>query len=91
MNNTSPSQEVTRGFAEDIALRERYEKEGFGLETAFEKQEWAEARVLELKHTYDLTDADIRLVTHISSPETGERSAWEVFVKAGRAVEVPFL
>jgi len=51
MNNTTPNQEVTRGFAEDIVLRERYEKEGFGLETAFEKQEWAEARVLELKHT----------------------------------------
>jgi len=25
-------QEVTRGFREDTALRERYQKEGFGLE-----------------------------------------------------------
>lgn len=90
MSNTA-SQEITRGFVEDIALRERYEKAGFGLETAFEKQEWAEARVLELKQTYDLTDADIRLVKHISSPETGERSVWEVFVKAGRGLEGLFL
>ena len=91
MNNTIRSQEVTRGFAEDIVLRERYEKEGFGLETAFEKQGWAEARVLELKQTYNLTDADIRLVKHISSPETGKRPAWEVFVKVGKGPEVLFL
>ncbi len=90
MSNTA-SQEITRGFAEDIALRERYEKEGFGLETAFEKQEWAESRVIELKQTYDSTDADIRLVKHISSPETGERIAWEVYVKAEKGLSVLFL
>jgi hypothetical protein len=91
MDNTIHSQDATRGFAEDIALRERYEREGFGLETAFEKREWAEARVLELKQTYDLADADIRLVKHISSPETGERLVWEVYVKANKQVEVLFL
>jgi hypothetical protein len=35
-------QEVTKGFSEDSALRERYQEEGFGLETVFEKQEWAD-------------------------------------------------
>ena len=84
-------QQVTRGFAEDIALRERYEKEGFGLETVFEKREWAEDRVAELRQTYDLTNADIRLVKHISTPETGEKPTWEVYVKAGEGLPVLFL
>jgi len=84
-------QEVTRGFAEDIALRERYHKKGFGLETVFEKQEWAEGRVTELKQTYGLTDADIRLVKHISTPETGEKATLEVYIKAGKGLPVLFL
>ena len=91
MGNSILVQEVTRGFAEDIALRERYQEEGFGLETGFEKQEWAEERILELKETYGLTDTDIRLVKHISSPETGEKPVWEVFVKAGKGLKVDFL
>ena len=80
--------EETRGFAEDIALRERYQKDGFGLETAFEKQEWAEARVLELKQTYKLNDSAIRMVQHISTPETGEKPSWEVYVKIGKGLKV---
>ncbi len=84
-------QEVTRGFIEDIALRERFEKEDFGLETVFEKQDWAEVRMKELKQTWALTDDDIRLVKHISSPETGEQSTWEVYVKAGKGLPVLFL
>ncbi|MEW6161887.1 MAG: hypothetical protein AB1606_00980 [Nitrospirota bacterium] len=83
-------QEVTKGFSEDRALRERYQKEGFVLETVFEKQEWAKDRVIELKQTYSLTDADIRLVKHISTPETGEKSTWEVYVKAGKGLHVLF-
>lgn len=83
--------EVTRGFAEDIALQKHYQKEGFGLETAFEKQEWAEDRTRELKRTYGLIDADIRLVKHISTPETGEKPTWEVYVKAGKGLPVLFL
>lgn len=83
-------QEVTRGFGEDIVLRERYQKEDFGLETVFEKQEWAEGRVTELKETYGLTDADIRLVKHISTPKTGKKPAWEIYVKAGRGLPVFF-
>lgn len=84
-------EEVTRGFSEDIALRERYQKEGFGLETVFEKQKWAEDRIKELKQTYGLTDADIRLVNHISTPETGEKPAWEIYVKVGKGLPVLFL
>lgn len=84
-------QKVTKGFVEDIALRERFEKQGFGLETVFEKQEWAEGRVVELKQTYSLTDDDIRLVMHISTPEAGEKTTWEVYVKAGKGLPVLFL
>jgi len=91
LNNMTLTKEITQGFVEDIALRECYEKEGFGLETAFEKREWAEARALQLKQTYDLADADIRLVKHFSSPETGEKSVWELYVKANKRVEVLFL
>lgn len=89
--DTQMNQEITRGFIEDIALRERYEKEGFGLETVFEKQDWAEARMKELKQSWALTDDDIRLVKHISSPETGEQCTWEVYVKAGKGLPVLFL
>jgi hypothetical protein len=84
-------QEVTRGFSEDIALRERYQKEGFGLETVFEKQKWAEERITELKQIYDLTDGDIHFVKHISTSETGEKPSWEVYVKAGKRLPVLFL
>lgn len=91
MKHYSHIQEVTKGFGEDITLRGRYQKEGFGLETVFEKQEWAEGRVRDLKQTYGLIDADIRLVKHISTPETGEKPTWEVYVKAGKGVPVLFL
>ena len=84
-------QEVTYGFSDDLALRERYQQEGFGLETVFEKQKWAEERITELKQTYGLTDADIRLVNHISTSETGERPTWEIYVKAGKGLPVLFL
>lgn len=84
-------QRVTRGFAEDIALRKRYQKEGIGLETVFEKQEWAEDRIIELKQTCGLTDADIRLIKHISTPETGKKTTWEIYVMAGKGLPVLFL
>lgn len=63
----------------------------FGLETVFEKQEWAKVRATELKQIYCLTDADIRLVKHISTPETGEKHTWEIYVKAGKGLPVLFL
>lgn len=84
-------QEVTKGFIEDITLRKRYERQSFGLDTVFEGPEWADDRVTELKQTYCLTDNDIRLVKHISTPETGENSSWEVYVKSGKGVSVLFL
>jgi len=82
--------DVTRGFAEDETLCERYQKEGFGLETVFEKLECAEARISQLKKDYKLTDNDLRLVKHISSPASGEKPAWEVYVKAGKGISVLF-
>ena len=91
MKHYSYIQEVTIGFSEDIALRKRYQKEGFGLETVFEKQEWAEGRVTELKQACGLIDADIRLVKHISTAETGEKPSWEIYVKAEKGVPVLFL
>jgi len=91
MSNSIHVEEETRGFAEDIALRECYQKEGFGLETAFEKPEWAEERVSELKDVYGLTEDDIRLVKHVSTPETGEKPVWEVYVKDWKGVKVDFL
>jgi hypothetical protein len=84
-------QEVTRGFSEDTTLREQYQKEGFGLETVFEKQEWAEDRIAELKRDFCLCYGDSRLVQHISTKETGERSNWEVYIKAGKGIKVLFL
>lgn len=59
-------QGITRGFGENIALRKRYQKEGFGLETVFERQEWADGRATELKQIYE----------HISTSETGEKPTW---------------
>jgi hypothetical protein len=90
-NRRTSIQEVTKGFAEDITLRKRYEKQDFGLETVFEKQEWAEARTAELKQTYSLADDEVRLVRHISTPETGEKPTWEVYVKVGKGAKVLFL
>jgi hypothetical protein len=91
MTNLISVQDVTKGFTEDIALRERYQEEGFGLETGFERRDWAEKRVTDLKETYNLTDSEIRLVRHISSPETGEKTTWEVYVRDGNGIEVVFL
>ena len=91
MSNPILVQEVTKGFVQAIALRERYEEEGFGLETVFEKQEWAEERIAELKQIYGLADSDVCLIKHISSPETGEKPAWEVFVREGKGLPVLFL
>jgi len=81
--------EITKGFSEDIALRKRYQREGFGLDSVFEKRQWAEDQAAELKQTYGLTDTDIRLVQHIS--ETGRTVTWEVYVKAGKGLTVLFL
>ena len=82
---------ITRGFTEDILLRKRYQEEGFGLETVFENREWAEARIRELRCSHNLSETDVRLVEHVSTPETGERGSWEVYVSAMKGLSVLFL
>ena len=91
MSDAIVVEEVTKGFAEDITLRERYQEEGFGLETAFERRDWAENRVAELKRIYGLADSDVRVIKHISSPETSQKTAWEVYARDNKGVEVLFL
>ncbi|HOM18708.1 MAG TPA: hypothetical protein PLQ00_15355 [Thermoguttaceae bacterium] len=83
--------EVTIGFAEDQELRLRYEREGFGLYAVFERPEWAEEQSLELQREFLLCEEDIRLVQHISTPETGSRSTWEIYIRAGKGIRVLFL
>ncbi len=83
-------QETTRRFSEELALRGRYQREGFGLESAFEKREMAEARVVEIKRGYHLTSTHIRLVQHTYILQMGERTMWEVYVKAGKGLKVLF-
>ena len=83
-------EEVTRGLAQDIALRQRYQKEDFGLESAFGSEKEARARISELKQTFGLKDGDIRLVQNISRVGAGERIAWQIFIKAGKGIRVRF-
>lgn len=84
-------QAVTRGFAEDTALRKRYEEDGFGLEAVFEKRAWAEGRISDLQETYGLSEEDTRLVKHISTPASGQKTAWEVYVKIRKGLRILFL
>jgi hypothetical protein len=91
MKNAVTVQDITKGFIQDINLRERYQEEGFGLETGFERRDWAEKRITDLKEAYNLADSDIRLVRHISSPETGKKTTWEVYVRDVNGIEVLFL
>ncbi len=79
-----------RGLRQDIALRYRYQKDGFGLESVFEKRERAMARVSELKGSHGLRDADFRLVQNRSKVGSGERIVWQVFVKHGKGIKVRF-
>ena len=91
ISNRGLIEEVIRGFIQDIALRLRYQEEGFGLETSFDKEEQARARISELKKTYGLSNGDIRLVQYISSRQKGDKITWEVYVKAGKGLKVLFL
>ena len=84
-------EESIRGLRQDIALRNRYQKDKFGLESVFEKRERAMARISELKRTYALTNADIRLVENrLPIGGMGESVTWQVFVKHGKGVKVRF-
>ena len=71
-------------------LRQRYQKDGFGLESAFDRRERAMSRVSELKRSYGLTIADVRLVQNRAKAGAGERVVWQVFVKHGKGVKVRF-
>jgi len=84
------SELTTRGLAQDIALRQRYQQEDFGLESAFGSEKEARARIAELKQTFGLKDGDIRLVQNISRVGAGERITWQVFAKAGKGIRVRF-
>ncbi len=79
-----------RGLVQDITLRQRYQKDGFGLESVFEKRERAMTRISELKGSYGLTNADFRLVQNRSKVGAGERIVWQVFAKHGKGVRVRF-
>ena len=80
-----------RGLHQDIALRQRYQKDGFGLESVFDKRERAMTRISELKGTYALHNADIRLVQNrLPIGGMGERVMWQVFAKHGKGIKVRF-
>ena len=78
------------GLVQDIALRQRYQKDGFGLESVFDKRERAMTRISELKGSRGLTDGNFRLVQNRSRVGAGERVVWQVFVKHGKGVKVRF-
>ena len=77
-------------MTQEIALRQRYKREGFGLESAFDKESRARAHISELKQTHGLKNADMRLVKHSSPMPTGEKITWEVYVKEGKGLKVVF-
>lgn len=71
-------------------LRQRYQKDGFGLESAFDRRERAMSRISELKGSHGLTIADFRLVQNRAKVGAGERVMWQVFVKHGNGIKVRF-
>jgi len=81
-------EDITYGLGQEIMLRQRYQKEGFGLESAFGGEREARARISELKRKFGLSDADIRLIQNISKAGTQERITWQVYAKAGKGVNV---
>ena len=90
-DTTKILEESIRGLARDLALRQRYQKDMFGLESVFEKREQAMGRISQLKQTHGLKNADIRLVENrmpIGGSE--ERVIWQVFAKHGKGVKVRF-
>ena len=90
-DTTKILEESIRGLAQDIALRQRYQKALFGLESVFDKRERAMTRISELKQTYGLKNADIRLVENrLPIGGSGERVVWQVFAKHGKGVKVRF-
>ena len=81
-------EDVTFGLAQEVALRQRYQKDGFGLESAFGNERQARARIEELKRKFGLGEADIRLVQNIAKVGTQEKITWQVYAKGGKGVNV---
>ena len=81
-------EDVTFGLAHEMALRQRYHKDGFGLESAFGGEKEARARIEELKLKFGLSESDIRLVQNTSKAGTREKITWQVYAKAGKGVNV---
>jgi hypothetical protein len=81
-------QDLTFGLGQEVALRQRYNKEGFGLESAFGSEREARSRIEELKRRFGLSDMDMRLVQNISKAGPQERITWQIYAKAGKGVNV---
>jgi len=84
-------EDVTEGLDRNIMLRLHYQRDGFGLESAFEREAWARARIAELREKHGLTIGEIRLVKHISSRQSGQKVTWQVHAKEGKGVNVAFI
>ena len=78
------------GLIQEIALRQRYQNDGFGLESVFEKRERAMSRISDLKGSHGLKDADFRIVQSRSKMGSGERVVWQVYARDGNGVKVRF-
>jgi hypothetical protein len=81
-------EDVTFGLAQEVALRQRYQKDGFGLESAFGNERQARARIEELKRKFGLAEPDIRLVQNIAKVGPKEKTTWQVYAKGGKGVKV---
>jgi hypothetical protein len=81
-------EDVTFGLAQEVALRQRYQKDGFGLESAFGNERQARGRIDELKRKFGLAETDIRLVQNIAKIGPQERTTWQVYAKSGKGVRV---
>jgi hypothetical protein len=81
-------EDVTFGLAQEVALRQRYQQDGFGLESAFGNERQARARIEELKHKFGLTEVDIRLVQNMAKIGPKDKVTWQIYAKAGKGVNV---
>jgi hypothetical protein len=81
-------QDLTFGLGQEVALRQRYQQDGFGLESAFGSEREARARIEVLKRKFGLSDIEMRLVQSICRAGAQERITWQVYAKAGKGVNV---
>ena len=81
-------EDVTFGLAQEVALRQRYQRDGFGLESAFGSERQARARIEELKRKFGLAEPDIRLIQNIAKAGGQEKVTWQVYAKSGKGEKV---